>query len=140
MGTVICLALTNTLARIAVVRINLLVPVVVVVVFLASFQATRHYGDLISLLFFSLLGWFMKRFGWARPPLILGLVLSSIIENYMFISISRYGAAWLVRPGVIAIALLILASLYYGLRTTYGGGARVRGTSIPGASHEDSLT
>jgi len=129
-GTFICLALTNTLARIAVVRINLLVPVVVVVVFLASFQATRHYGDLISLLFFSLLGWFMKRFGWPRPPLILGLVLSSIIENYMFISISRYGAAWLARPGVIAIALLILGSLYYSLRTTFGGATRVRRASL----------
>ena len=75
-GTVACMLLTNTLAKIAMVRINLLTPLVVVIVFLASFQATRHYGDLWSLLFFSLLGWFMKRFSWPRPPLILGLVLS----------------------------------------------------------------
>jgi TctA family transporter len=121
MGAGLCLLLTNTLARVALVRINLLVPIVVVVVFLASFQSTRNYGDLISLLSFSMLGWFMKRFAWPRPPLILGLVLSSIVENYLFISISRYGAVWLMRPGVIVIAALIVASLYYGLRNNYGG-------------------
>jgi hypothetical protein len=106
-GTIMCMMLTNTLAKIAMVRINLLTPLVVVIVFLASFQATRHYGDLWSLLFFSVLGWFMKRFSWPRPPLILGLVLSGIIENYLFISISRYGAAWLGRPIVLIVLALI---------------------------------
>lgn len=117
-GTGICMLLTNQLAKIAMVRINLLTPLVVSIVFLASFQATRHYGDLWSLIFFSLLGWFMKRFGWPRPPLILGLVLSGIIENYLFISISRYGAEWMTRPIVMIVAALIAVSLYYGFRTS----------------------
>lgn len=116
-GTGICMMLTNQLAKIAMVRINLLTPLVVVIVFLASFQATRHYGDLWSLIFFSLLGWFMKRFSWPRPPLILGLVLSGIIENYLFISISRYGAEWMMRPIVIIVGLFIAFSLYWGFRT-----------------------
>jgi len=116
-GTGLCLLFTNSLARIAMVRINLLTPLVVTIVFLAAFQATRHYGDLWSLIFFSLLGWFMKRFGWPRPPLILGLVLSGIIENYLFISISRYGAAWLARPIVLIVAALIAVSLYFAFRT-----------------------
>jgi TctA family transporter len=67
-------------------------------------------------MFFSFLGWFMKRFSWPRPPLILGLVLSGIIENYLFISISRYGAAWITRPIVLIIGLLIIGSLFYGFR------------------------
>ena len=117
-GTILCILLTNSLAKIAIVRINLLTPLVVVIVFLASFQATRHYGDLWALLFFSLLGWFMKRFSWPRPPLILGLVLSGISENYLFISISRYGAMWLARPIVVIVLVLIGASLYYGIRNS----------------------
>ena len=40
----------------------------------------------------------MKRFGWPRPPLILGLVLSSVLENYFFISASHFGASWLLAP------------------------------------------
>jgi len=128
-GTGLCLLLTNQLAKIALVRIHLLVPIVVVMVVLASFQATRHYGDLLSLMFFSFLGWFMKRFGWPRPPLILGLVLSGIIENYLFISISRYGATWTTRPIVVIIGLLIIGSLYYGFRTAR---AAQKGTEVAG--------
>jgi len=128
-GSGLCLLLTNQLAKIALVRIHLLVPIVVVMVVLASFQATRHYGDLLSLMFFSFLGWFMKRFGWPRPPLILGLVLSGIIENYLFISISRYGATWTTRPIVVIIGLLIIGSLYYGFRTAR---AAQKGTEVAG--------
>jgi len=115
-GTILCLLLTNQLAKIALMKIHLLTPLVLVMVFLASFQATRHYGDLWSLIIFSLLGWFMKRFSWPRPPLILGLVLSGIIENYLFISVARYGAGWLFRPIVLIIGALIVFSLFYGFK------------------------
>ena len=74
-GTGLCLLLTNHLARLANVRVHLLAPLVIVVVFMAAFQAKRHFGDLVLLLAFGILGWLMKRFGWPRPPLILGLVL-----------------------------------------------------------------
>ena len=97
-GTGLCLLLTNSLARLANVRVQLLAPLVIVVVFLAAFQAKRHYGDLLLLLSFGLLGWLMKRFGWPRPPLILGLVLSSVLENYFFISASHFGVSWLLAP------------------------------------------
>ncbi|MFQ5852573.1 MAG: tripartite tricarboxylate transporter permease [Candidatus Binatia bacterium] len=130
-ATGLCLLLTSQLAKLANVKIHLLAPLVILMVFLASFQATRHFGDLFSLLLFSLLGWFMKRFGWPRPPLILGLVLSSILENYLFISASHYGIAWLGRPIVLVIAALIIASLTYGRRL----GRRTRQTR-PGQTSE----
>lgn len=116
-GTGLCLLFTNTLAKIALVRIHLIAPLVIGIVFVASFQATSNYGDLWSLLVFSLLGWFMKRFAWPRPPIVLGLVLSSIIENYLFISATRYGWSWLGRPIVIGIAVLIAVSLFFGFRS-----------------------
>ncbi len=120
-GTGLCLLLTNHLARLANVRVHLLAPLVIVVVFLAAFQAKRHFGDLILLLSFGLLGWLMKRFGWPRPPLILGLVLSSVLENYFFISASHFGFGWLWRPIVLIIGALIVASLVYGQRWTRTG-------------------
>ena len=115
-GTTLCLLFTNPLARIALVRIQLIAPLVIGIVFVAAFQATSHYGDLWSLLVFSLLGWFMKRFSWPRPPVVLGLVLSSIIENYLFISVTRYAWGWLARPIVIGIAVLIVVTLFFGFR------------------------
>jgi hypothetical protein len=115
-GAGICLLFTNSLARIALIRIQLIAPIVIGIVFVASFQATSNFGDLWSLLLFGLLGWFMKRFSWPRPPVVLGVVLSSIIENYLFISVTRYGWNWLARPIVIVIGVLIAVSLFYGFR------------------------
>ncbi len=131
-GTGLCLLLTNSLARLANVRVHLLAPLVIVVVFLAAFQAKRHYGDLLLLLSFGLLGWLMKRFGWPRPPLILGLVLSSVLENYFFIAASHYGVSWLGRPIVLVIGALIVASLTYGRKWGQPGVARE--VSVPKAS------
>ncbi len=45
----------------------------------------------------------MKHLGWPRPPLILGFVLGGIFERYFFISTEIYGAAWVLRPVVLAV-------------------------------------
>ena len=51
----------------------------------------------------------MKHFKWPRPPLVLGFILGSILERYMFISIERYGTEWLARP--LVLVLLVMATL-----------------------------
>jgi TctA family transporter len=112
------LVLTNQLAKLTNVRINLLAPMIIGIVVLAAFQASRDWGDILSLTVFAVLGWNMKRFGWPRPPLILGLVLSGILETRLWISQLRYGYEWMYRPAVIIIALVIIASLVYGIYTT----------------------
>ncbi|HEX2255375.1 MAG TPA: tripartite tricarboxylate transporter permease, partial [Afifellaceae bacterium] len=66
-GTGLCLAFTPQLAKIASIRIHLLTPLVISVVFLAAFQATSNVGDIVVLLVFAALGWLMKQFGWPRP-------------------------------------------------------------------------
>jgi TctA family transporter len=115
-GAGICLAFTNQLAKVAMVRIHLLAPLVITFVFMAAFQASANIGDLVTLLVFAAVGWLMKQFGWPRPPLLLGLVLSHVIETYLFISLRLYGMEWLMRPGVLIIAVLIVLSVYYGYR------------------------
>src|SRR5215470_7027736 len=63
----------------------------------------------------------MKRYGWARAPLILGFVLGKLIEKYLFISIGRYQFEWLERPGVITIfALTALVLLWPLFALVYG--------------------
>jgi TctA family transporter len=124
LGSGICFAFANQLAGIARVRVGILVPVVMSVTFIGAFQGSRQWGDIVVLLLFGSIGWIMKRVKWPRPPLLLGFVLGSLIERYMFISFQRYDADWLSRPivlGVFAVTLYgickpLLARLARGLR------------------------
>jgi hypothetical protein len=95
LGAGICFAFANQLAKVALVRIGVLAPVVLAITFIGAFQGSRQWGDIYALLLFGLLGWIMKRLRWPRPPLILGFVLGALVERYMFISVERYGADWL---------------------------------------------
>jgi TctA family transporter len=108
MGTSISLILSRPIARLTRVRFNLLMPFIYIMVVLAAFQSTRHWGDLIALAAFGLLGWLMKRHRMARPPLLIGFILSPLVERYLYISNLRYGVDWLARPGVIVILVVMV--------------------------------
>ncbi|WP_245944933.1 tripartite tricarboxylate transporter permease [Pelagibacterium lacus] len=111
LGAGICFAFSGQLAKLATLRYTLVLPIVICVVFIGAYQATRNWGDIYALLVFSALGWMMKRLRWARPPLMLGFVLGALIERYMSISITRYGIEWLWRPAVVVILLVALLGM-----------------------------
>ena len=93
-------------------------------ILLGAFQGSRQWGDLYVLLGFGAFGWIMKRQGWPRPPLILGVVLGDIVERYLFISVGRYEWAWMTRPLVVLLFALavfgLLRPLLRNLRATVG--------------------
>ena len=112
LGAGICFAFADQLAKIALVRIGILAPVIIAITFVGAFQGSKDWGDILVLLGLGLLGWIMKRLRWPRPPLILGFVLGDIFENSMFISIERYGADWLFRPVVMVLFALTLYGIF----------------------------
>jgi putative tricarboxylic transport membrane protein len=111
-GAVICLACSRWLAQISRVRPEILLPVIIALVFVAAFEGEHDWGDLYSLVFFGIVGWIMKRLGWPRPPMVLGIVVGAIFERYLFISTQLYGWAWLLRPAVLAILACVAWALY----------------------------
>ena len=54
--------------------------------------------------------------GFGRPPVIVGFVLGHLAERYLGLSIQRYGWTWLWHPWVIAIFLLIVFTLWSGMK------------------------
>ena len=104
MGALICLAASGLFAQLARIRVGLLVPSVLAIILLGAFDGSQSWGDLYSLGVFGALGWAMKQLGWPRPPLILGLVLGSLFERYLFISEQLFGWSALSRP-VVAVVL-----------------------------------
>jgi TctA family transporter len=123
LGAGMCYAFSPQFAKLATLRYTLILPGVLGIVYIGSFEATRQWGDLYGLLFFGLLGWIMKQFKWPRPPLILGVVLGDIIERYLFISVERYGIEWMARP-VVAI-MFVLA--FVGLVKPFIQDVRIQG-------------
>ena len=111
-GALICLSGSRWLAKISTVRPEILLPIVLSLVFVAAFEGTHDWGDLYTLMIFGVVGWLMKRLGWPRPPMVLGLVIGGIFERYLYISTSLYGIGWLWRPVVLVILALVAWALF----------------------------
>jgi TctA family transporter len=109
----ICLMFLNTLAKVTQIRVSLLMPVILLLVYLGAFAEKNAFQDLGVVLVFGVLGWVMVKFGWQRPPLLLGLVLGPLMENRLFLSTDNYGLAWTGRPGVLIIGALIILGIVY---------------------------
>lgn len=110
-----CLLLINHLAALTAVRGHLLVPVILVMVFIGAYTANNQYPDLVVMLIFGGFGYLCVLAGWPRAPFVLGLVLGKIVENYLYISVARYGGAWLARPIVLVLLALAVLVIVYPL-------------------------
>jgi TctA family transporter len=106
---VACFVFLDRLARITTVPAHRLVPVILVLVFIGSYTTNNQYADILVTLVFGGVGWLMASAGWPRAPFVLGLVLGKIAENYLYISVARYEAAWLARPVVVVLFALAVA-------------------------------
>jgi putative tricarboxylic transport membrane protein len=113
-GAGLCLLLSRPVTKLTYIRFSVLAPFMIMIIILASYQATRDWGDFIALLATGVVGWLMKRFGWPRPAALIGFVLSQNAETYLFISVQRYGAAWIFRPGVWILGAIIFLSVSAG--------------------------
>lgn len=120
----VCFLFLNHLARLTNVRVHLLIPVILVMVFIGGYTANNHYGDVLVTLLFGGIGYLMVVGGWPRAPFVLGLVLGKIAENYLYISVARYEAAWLTRPVVLVLIALAVAVICYPLIQARRSGSR----------------
>ncbi|HEX6320030.1 MAG TPA: tripartite tricarboxylate transporter permease [Burkholderiales bacterium] len=115
-GAGLCVAASPFVARVTTLPYTYVAPFMLMIIFFAAYQATSHWGDILALLAVGALGLYMRRFGWPRPPLIIGFVLAEGAENYLYQAIQFHGWAWLARPGVLIIAAITLVSMWAGAR------------------------
>jgi len=115
-GAGTCLFLARPIARLTLVRFALIAPFMIVIIYFAAFQATRAWEDLIALFVLGVLGMYMKRFGWSRPALLIGFVLSMRLDASVYQSIQVYGMSFLERGGVQVMLALIVLSVFLAAR------------------------
>jgi putative tricarboxylic transport membrane protein len=116
MATIVALGFTPQLARIASVPPNVLGPLILSLLAISVFQATDDLRSFVMVGFFALLGWFMKRYGWPRPPILISLVLAKGLEKYLSLSMNTFGWEILIRPQSLILIGLGLAAVYFLLR------------------------
>ncbi len=114
-GAGLGLLFATPFAKLAELRYSIIVPMILTFVMIGALSATRHSADLLLVVMFGMVGFILKRFSYPRPPLVLGMILGLLMEKYLYISTARYDFAWLQRPLVIILLLLVAVSLGYTL-------------------------
>jgi TctA family transporter len=115
-GTLIGFCLASQLAKLAEVRYTFMVPIMFMFILMGAFSVNRDPLDLVVVVAFGILGYFMRRSGYPRPAMILGLVLGDLMEKYLYRSVASYGFSWLGRPAVIVLFIIAGGSLFLTLR------------------------
>ena len=115
-GAAMGIASLGWVARLATLRPSRLFPIVLTFVLIGTLGERHAVADLAILLALGVVGYAMARDGWPRPPLILGFVLGPLLERRVLISQSLYGWAWVLRPGVLLLAGIVVLFLLGVLR------------------------
>lgn len=125
-GTIMCIALSGTIAKLTNIRFALLAPFIFMIISFAAFQSGQNLMDLVALFAIGFLGILMRRFDWSRPAFLIGFVLSNPVENYSnnanqiagirFRESFDAGMAYVFSPIVIILVVITLLSVVLGLR------------------------
>jgi TctA family transporter len=118
LAAIVLMVLAKYVAKVAFISGHLIVPGVMLFIFMGAWLAGgTSLGAWITCLTFGILGYLMKVTGWARPPLVLGLILGGISENrFQLATLSEGSYAWLSRPIVLIIMGLIVVTIILAAR------------------------
>jgi len=133
-GAALMFLASPALARLTYIPFTRVAPAVILMMALAAYQETQHYGDLLALLVLGVLGYGMKAAGWPRAPLLIGFVLSGPLERYFWLTVNLYPdpRTWLLRPAVVVIGLLVISPFVWsGLRALRTGAWRRERAAAP---------
>lgn len=119
LATILLIFTAKHVAKLAFLPGHMIVPAIIMFVFMGAWLGGGDLGDWVACITMGFVGFFMKKGGWPRPPLVLALVLGSIMENAFLLTGRVYdGLEWMQRPIVMLIGIVILCTIgfvIYGL-------------------------
>lgn len=108
------LAVVSPLSRLATLRTQTLVPIILGLSTLGAFAHRQRFGDVVVAYLFGVLGFFMRRYDWPRVPLVIGLVLGSLFELNLHLTLRLHELgriSFAQRPLTLVLAALTVISL-----------------------------
>jgi len=91
----------------------ILVPSILLFCIVGSYAVDFTFFNVVVMILFGIIGFFMQRYGFPTPPMILGIILGKILETYFVMTYMKGGViAFFNRPlSLILIALIIFIIL-----------------------------
>jgi TctA family transporter len=107
--TLIGLALCPSLARLPSLHSNIMVPTVLAVCFVGAYATRSRIEDVVVAAVFGVIGYLMDKYRYSRANFVIGMVLATMIERNLHISLTLYGD-WFVftRPITFAMFVFVL--------------------------------
>jgi putative tricarboxylic transport membrane protein len=114
LSVIIFVAMAPTFSLLVYVRGALLIPFVFVLAFLGAFLSEAAWENMLLLVGIGTLGYFLRKYGWPRPPFVIGLVLGPIAEDSLNKALAIWGPTFFLRPlSLVFIAMIIATIAYY---------------------------
>jgi TctA family transporter len=111
------LAMAPAFSLLVFVRGALLIPFVLVLAFLGAYLSESTWQNMLVLIGLGILGYYLKKFGWPRPPFVIGLVLGHIAEDSIHKALAIWGPTFFLRPlSLFFIAMIILTVVAYVIK------------------------
>jgi len=112
--SVLGLAVSGQFARFTVMRTEFLAPVILSLVVIASIVYRGRPIDLVVTALFGVFGYYLKRFGWPRVPIVIAFVLGGLFETNLHLTLQLQALGRidiLERPIALVLAVLTVGTL-----------------------------
>lgn len=111
--SLIGLSTARYLSLITTVPVTVLAPVIIMFAVVGAFASTTNVLSVVLALMFGVLGYFMRRYNYSEPSLIVGLVLGTIAQPNLHIALVLYGPQFVwQRPIALGIAIATVIVLF----------------------------
>ena len=106
---IIGIAISPYLARMPTINEDLMVPLVLSVCFFGAYATRGEMADVLVCAAFGVLGFLMEKYRYSRANLVIGLVLATMIERSLHVSLMMYGNDFIfTRPLTLTLFLLVV--------------------------------
>jgi putative tricarboxylic transport membrane protein len=110
---IICFFASPFLIKVTRISPAYLFAIIIPILCVGAFISRGYMTDLFFLAIISLLGIFVSKLGYSAPALVLGFILGSLLERYLWLSIDGYGLLFFTSPLSIILVILIIGILAY---------------------------
>jgi putative tricarboxylic transport membrane protein len=119
------LLLVGPLARLTTVRVGVVAPLVFALAAVGAYADQQRVGDVVLAFAFGAVGYYMKRHGWPRIPLVVALLLGAGLERHLHITLRLHELGrldLLGRPIAAVLLVLVAVNLWAPMRRRRGAG------------------